>query len=142
MEIDETVRRGVEQRRHQLPFLQAISSQDDTSSEEEAVVKKRKKTLKSGRDSTGATSVKKRFTWPHEEIYGSDGHPATYKDLTVSSFVMGYLMVLKDVQAGQVKDHMVLNLEELMEDRDIYSWEKVKSFHAAWMNQVEQQRCD
>ena len=25
-----------------------------------------------------------------------------------------------------------------MEDVDIYGWEKVKSYHAAWMNQLEQ----
>ena len=63
--------------------------------------------------------MKKIITWPHEVIYGADGRTATYKELTVSSFVMGYLIVLKDVQAGKVKDHMVLCLDELMEDTDI-----------------------
>ena len=72
----------------------------------------------------------KSFTW-------ADDRPATYKELTVSSSVRGYLMVLKDVQASQVKDRMVLHLEELMEDTDIYGWEKVNSFNAAWMNRLE-----
>ena len=52
-------------------------------------------------------------------IYRADGHPATYKELTVSSFVRRYLIVLKDDQVSEVKDHMVLYLEELMEDTDI-----------------------
>ena len=42
VQIEETVRRWVEQRYYQLPLLQATSSQEDTSSEEEPVVKKRK----------------------------------------------------------------------------------------------------
>ena len=106
------------------------------------MVKRKKRALKSARDCTEATSVKKRITRPHTVIYGTDGHPATYKEFTVSSFVRGYLIVLKDVQVSEVKDRMVLHLEELMEDVDIYGWEKVKAFHAAWLNQMEQRRCD
>ena len=56
-------------------------------------------------------SVKKRITWPHGVIYGADGHPATYKDLRVSFFMRGYLIVLKDVQVSEVKHSMVLHLE-------------------------------
>ena len=130
------------------------------------MVKKEKKALKSGRDRTGTTSLKKRITWPHEVIYRADGHLATYKELTVSPFMRAYLMVLKEVKASQVKDRMVLHLEELMEYQleqsrcdwmddehrvklrralvwhymDIYDWGKVKSFHTAWMNQLEQSR--
>ena len=36
---------------------------------------------------------------------------------------------------------MSLHLEELMEDTDVYSWEKVWAFHANWLNQLEQNRC-
>ena len=62
--------------------------------------------------------MKKRITWPHEVIYGDDGHPATYKDLTVSYLVRGYLIVLMDVQVSEVKDSVVIHLEELMEAMD------------------------
>ena len=75
-------------------------------------------------------------------IYGADGYPATYKELTVSSFIRSYLIVLKEMQVSEVKDCMVQHLEELMEDTDLYGWEKVKMFHAAWLNQIEQCRCD
>ena len=100
---EEAVQRWVEQHLQQIPLLQGTKSQEDRSSEEEAVVKRKKRTPKSGRDYTGAMSVKKRITWPHEVIYGADGHPTTYKELTVSSFIKGYLIVLKDVQVSEVK---------------------------------------
>ena len=57
-----------------------------------------------------------------------------YKDLSVSAFVRGYSIVLKSEQDSQVKEHMVLHLEELMEDMDVYGLEKVRAFHATWMN--------
>ena len=104
--------------------------------------KRKKRTPKSGRNRTGTTSVKKRITWPHKVIYGADGHRATYKEFTVSSFNRGNLILFKDVQVSEVKDCMVLHLEELMEGTDIYDWEKVKAFHAAWLNLLEQCRCD
>ena len=68
--------------------------------------------------------------------------PVNYKDLTVSVFVRGYLIVLKSVQDTQVKEQMVLHLKELMEDMDVYGWDKVQVFHATWMNQMEQCRCE
>ena len=37
-------------------------------------------------------------------------------------------MVLKDVQARQVQNHMALHLDELMEDTDIYGLGKSKIF--------------
>ena len=81
-----------------------------------------KRVLKSGMDQTAAaTSISKRITWPHEVIYGADGHPATtYKDLTVSSSFRGYIIVLKEVQISDSNDCMVPHLEDLMEDMDIY----------------------
>ena len=41
----------------------------------------------------------------------------------------------------KVKEHMVLHLEELMEDTDVYGSDKVQAFHAAWLKQLEQNRC-
>ena len=101
----------MEQRFCQILLLEAAFSQEDSSTEDENVTKKRKRALKSGRDSTGATSVRKRITCPHEVIYRGERQPATYKDLMVSSF----LVVLKGVQDTQVKEHIMVHLEELME---------------------------
>ena len=86
----------------------------------------------------GATSVKRRITWPHEVIYGAARQLAAYKDLSVSALFRGYLIVLKNEQDSQVKEHMVLHIEKLMKDTDAYGWEKVQAFHATWMNQLEQ----
>ena len=37
---------------------------------------------------------------------------------------------------------MTTHLEELMEDVNLYSWEKVKAFNAGWLNQLEQKCTD
>ena len=61
-ELEEAVNRWVEQRLHQIPLLELTPSQEDSSSDDEPVVKKKKRALESGRDCTGAMSVKKRIT--------------------------------------------------------------------------------
>ena len=50
--------------------------------------------------------------------------------------------MLKTEQDPQVKEHMVLHLEDLMEDMQVYGWANVRKFHATWMNQMEQRRCE
>ena len=110
----------MEQWLQQITFLEATTSQEDTCSDDELVVKRKKRALKSGSDHIVATSLKKMITWPHAVIYGMDGQPATYKDLTISSFVIGYHIVLKSVQDTKVKEQMVLHLEEVMVDIDGY----------------------
>ena len=91
-EFEEAVHRRVEQHLCQIPLLEEAISQGDSATDEELVAKRKKRALISGRDRI-STSVKKRITWPDKVIYGVDGQPATYKDLTVSSFIMGYLIV-------------------------------------------------
>ena len=41
-----------------------------------------------------------------------------------------------------MKEHMALHVEELTEDMNVYGWDKVRVFHAAWLNQIEQNRCE
>ena len=52
----------------------------------------------------------------------------TYKDLSMAAFVRGYMIVMKSEQDTKVKDHMALHLEELMENMDVYGWDKVWHF--------------
>ena len=66
-------------------------------------MKRIKRNLKSGRDHMDATSMKRQITWLHDVIYGEDGQPAAYKDLSVSAFVREYLIVLKSEQNSQIK---------------------------------------
>ena len=75
-------------------------------------------------------------------IYRADGLTATYKDLTVSAFVSGYLILLKHEPLGQVREVMTIHLKELMVDVDHYGWEKENTFNAVWLNQLEQKCTD
>ena len=88
-------------------------------------------------DRTGATMVINRITWPHEVLYSASGKPAAYDELTMAAFVCGYLIVviLEDIQ---VKAQITQHLEELMEDTDLYGWERVCHMHSAWLNQLKQ----
>ena len=105
LDLDETVWRWVEQHLWQIPLLGATISQENSPSDDEPVVKRKRRNLKSGRGCMGAMSVKNWITWPHELIYGADGQPAAYKDLFISGFVRGYLIVLQNEWDTQVKEH-------------------------------------
>ena len=45
-------------------------------------------------DRTRASTVLHKVTWPHEVVYTSEGMPAAYKDLSISLFAQGYLIVI------------------------------------------------
>ena len=87
-------------------------------------------------DCTGATLVKKRSEWPHEGLFAADGTLVVYRDLTLVEFVQGYSIVLNCEMDTRVKAQMSQHLEELMEDMDLYSWNRVCAYHAAWLNQL------
>ena len=52
----------------QLPALSATPGDEDSSTEDEdePAPRRRRKVLKSGMDRTGATTILKKITWPHE----------------------------------------------------------------------------
>ena len=89
----------------------------------------------------GATSVERRINWLHEVLYGADRQPAAYKDMSVVTFVRGYVIVMTNESDTKVNVQMLLHLEELMENPDLYGWGKVQAFHTTWLNQLEQNRC-
>ena len=39
-----------------------------------------------------------------------------------------------------VKPHMACHLQALMVDMELYRWNRVRTFHAVWLNQLEQGR--
>ena len=49
-------------------------------------------------------------------------------------------MVLNCGMGTRVKAQMSQHLEEVMEDTDLYRWNRVRAYHAAWVNQLEQDR--
>ena len=86
---------------------------------------------------TGATLAKRHINWPHEVLYSADGPLAVYDDLTMRAFVQGYLIVMSYKIDTQVNAQMSQHIEELMEDMDVYGWDRVRAVHAAWLNQLE-----
>ena len=66
----------------QLPDLPGTPGDMDSPTDDEAepAPRHRRKMLKSGMDRTGATTIPKKITWPHEDVYTSAGKPTSYQD--------------------------------------------------------------
>ena len=43
-------------------------------------------------------------------------------------------------EESATKDKMATHLDELMQDSELYGWQKVRAFHSVWLNQIEQGR--
>ena len=86
---------------------------------------------------TATSLVVKRVTWPHEVIYSATEKPASYKELSITLFVQGNLVVMRG-EEEPVKKQMASHLEELISDAKLYRWEKVRAYHGAWFNHLEQ----
>ena len=103
-------------------------------------ISRNKKVLKSGMNRIGALTVVKRVTWPHEVVHISDGKPAAYQDISVPSFVQGYLITM-DSQDNTTKHRMMAeHLKDLISDAEMYGWGRTWAFHGVWMNQIQQGR--
>ena len=63
------------------------------------------------------------------------GEPAVYEEMGSMAFVNGYITVMA-VEMDSTKVSILLHLQELMEDREAYGWEVVRSYHAAWLHNV------
>ena len=85
--------------------------------------------MKSAMDCTDVTSVKRCINWPHGVLYRADGQPAAYKDLSVAAFVTEYVLVRNSEQDTTIKEQMSLHLVDLMDDTDLYGWDKILVFH-------------
>ena len=53
------------------------------------------------------------------------------------AFVNGYLTVMA-IESVQIKLRMLTHLQELMDDVQDYGWPTVKSYHATWLQHLEQ----
>ena len=65
--------------------------------------------------------------------------PAAYEDMSVSSFVHGYIITMNSEDSA-IKAKMIQILEELMGDVYLYGCERVHAYHGIWRNQLEQGR--
>ena len=65
--------------------------------------------------------VVKQITWPHELVYGADGKPAIYEELTLPLFISEYLSVL-DTLKSRGESMILKHLKELMVDAELYGY--------------------
>ena len=72
-------------------------------------------------------------------IFTSEGKPTVYEEVSVMSFVQGYLAVM-DTQTQDIKKYMNSHLQDLMEDGDGYGWPVVRDFHFTWLQHTEMSR--
>ena len=61
-----------------------------------------------------------------------------YSDMSIALFVSGYLVVVA-IESTSV-NYMMVYLQEMMEDVELYGWQVVCEFHAAWLQLIEQGR--
>ena len=88
------VRRKVAKRMREFHLPKEISSDRGLDSDEDQPITHKCRLLKSGLDKTGVTMVVHNITWPHEVVYSSSGKLAVYQELSVPTFVQGYLLVM------------------------------------------------
>ena len=124
----------------QILSKDAITEEEATSDEEECPPPRWGNNLKSGMQRTAASTVIHKVTWPHEVVYTSEDNPASKQELTIPLFVQGYLIVM-ELEEGRDKKLMSTHRQDLMSDTQWYGWDKVRTFHGVWLNQIEQGRC-
>ena len=95
---------------------------------------------KLGRLRTADNAVVSHAIWPQELIYPPSGQPAAvYETLSIMSVVNGYIEVLNIVNQD-IKLHMLAHLQELMVDGEMYRWQVILNYHAAWLQHIKQGR--
>ena len=72
------------------------------------------------------TYVTKSLQWPHEILFTTQGQAPVYSDTN------GYLAVVAG-ESLSIKKYMLVHLQELMEDVEVYVWRIVMEYHAAWL---------
>jgi hypothetical protein len=103
---------------------------EDSSSEEEEEQPQPRRTHKKGKTS-------KYTHWPSDYVFDHSGSKVPYESLTSEQFFMGYLAAIRR-SPPSVKDVMLHHLELLSQDIVSFSFTAVRSFHAIWLQEVEE----
>lgn len=122
-----------------------LSDADDESSDTDDDSRKstRRGKQKSGRVMTANDSVKRRIEWPQKHVYrGLDRKVADYDSLSVPEFCYGHLTLAFSCKDQDVKQRMLQHLQQMMLDASQFDWELVKSFHAIFLQQLEQRQME
>ena len=96
--------------------------------------------LKSGRNRTVNDTVKVHVHWPNEFIYVDNKDERVqplYKDLTLSQWVWGYSLILKNETNTFKKQCMIAHLAEMMRISSLNSWPIAKGIHSVILTEME-----
>jgi hypothetical protein len=93
----------------------------------------------SGETKTAKDNCRVRQEWPQYYVFrGAGREAATYNDLTIQEFVMGFLSIVARSRAGQrVRELMYRHLQELMLDATRAPWPSVRHYHAIVLHHME-----
>ena len=83
------------------------------------------------------TYVTKHVQWPHEMFFTTQGQATVYSDISIALFTNAYLAAVTGDSMSN-KKHILVHLQELMEDVEVYWWRIVREYCAAWLQLLEQ----
>lgn len=94
---------------------------------------------KSGVSKTAQDNCVYRQDWPQYHVFrGADREAATYDDLSIQEFVLGFLGVVNRApQTPHLRDAMYRHLQELMLDATRYPWPSVRHYHSIVLHHME-----
>ena len=67
------------------------------------------------------------------------GQSTFYDELPIPLFISGYLAMMKTEKL--TLKLMTHHIQELMADMELYGWEPIHSYHAIWLQQIENLLC-
>ena len=77
-------------------------------------------------------------------MYTPEGKPSEYESMWSLAFVEGYMTIM-DMHPYPIRKHMWAHPRDLMHDGQHFGWPIVRTFHAVWLQHIEQGRatwCD
>ena len=114
------------------PFL--LTDEVSRTDKEATPTPKRCRNFKLGKIRTQDTHVVHRVKYT---VFTSQGEASIYEDMSLVLFANAYLAIVS-AESAVMKGHMLVHLQELFEDVEVYQWKSVREYHAAWLQVLEQ----
>ena len=129
-----------------LPSLDKLRSSRQIQQQVDARIKELqtpndKGKLKSQRGGSETVFIKKEVPWPQNYILGGASKArVSYDSLSISQWVSGFAMIIKDEQDPDTKQNMLEYLSDIMEDSHDFGWGAAKGAHAVLLCKMEEGR--
>ena len=99
--------------------------------------------LKLQRGGSDTVWVKKQVPWPQNFVLGGNNKSRmSYDNLSWCQRVSGFTMIAREENNIQIKNAMLDNLSEIMEDANNFSWQSAKASHAVLLCRMEEGKVD